>query len=59
MKKAIFFVLILASSTFIQACNSSNGDRAKAGSADTVGSSQNTSSAKDSTNGLKDTLKHK
>lgn len=59
MKKAIFFILILASSTFIEACNSSNGDRAKSGSADTVGAAQKNSSAKDSTNGLKDTLKHK
>ncbi len=59
MKKAIFFILILASSTFIEACNNgSNGDRAKGGEADTVGNQSNIR-IKDSTNGLKDTLKHK
>ncbi len=56
MKKFILFALILAATGGIQACNSSNGDRAKSGSSDTVG--LETGSAKDSTNGLKDTLKH-
>jgi hypothetical protein len=56
MKKIILFILILAATSGIEACNSSNGDRAKSGSADTVGTK--TGSMKDSTNGLKDTLKH-
>lgn len=56
MKKIIFFALILAATGGIQACNSSNGDRAKSGSSDTVG--LKTDPGKDSTNGLKDTLKH-
>ncbi len=56
MKKLILFVLILTVTGGIQACNSSNGDRAKPGGSDTVG--LKTGSMKDSTNGLKDTLKH-
>ncbi|MGI4750501.1 MAG: hypothetical protein ACRYFB_07705 [Janthinobacterium lividum] len=56
MKKFLFFVLILATTGIMQACNSSNGDRSKSGRADTVG--LKTGSMKDSTNGLKDTLKH-
>ncbi len=49
-------MLILSATAGMQACNSSNGDRAKAGSSDTVGSKTN-SDIKDSTNGTKDTLK--
>ncbi len=58
MKKISLFILILSVTAVMQACNSSNGDRAKSGDADTVGSAQHDGSAKDSTNGLKDTLKH-
>ncbi len=57
MKKIILFILILSATGGIGACNSSNGDRSKPGSADTVGQ-QTSGSMKDSTNGLKDTLKH-
>ena len=57
MKKVILFMLILASTATMEACNSSNGDRAKGGEADTVGDQSNIR-LKDSTNGLKDTLKH-
>lgn len=56
MKKIILFILIFAATGSIEACNSSNGDRAKPGNSDTVGTK--TGSMKDSTNGLKDTLKH-
>lgn len=59
MKKIILFILVLFATAGMQACNSSNGDRAKGGEADTVGgSAKNNGSMKDSTNGLKDTLKH-
>lgn len=56
MRKFIFIALVFVATGSIQACNSSNGDRSKPGSSDTVGTS--TGSVKDSTNGLKDTLKH-
>ncbi len=49
-------MLVLFVTTGLQACNSSNGDRAKGGESDTVG--QSNIRLKDSTNGLKDTLKH-
>lgn len=59
MKKITLFILILSATAMMQACNSSNGDRSKSGDADTVGSAQKSGSIKDSTNSLKDTLKHK
>jgi hypothetical protein len=58
MKKVILFMLILAATATMEACNNgSNGDRAKGGEPDTVGNQSNIR-LKDSTNGLKDTLKH-
>ncbi|MGI4022590.1 MAG: hypothetical protein ACRYFA_13875 [Janthinobacterium lividum] len=57
MKKITLFMLVLFATISLQACNSSNGDRAKGGESDTVGNQSNMS-MKDSTNGLKDTLKH-
>lgn len=58
MKKLILFMLVLSAAAVIESCNSSNGDRAKSGDADTVGAAQKSGSMKDSTNGIKDTLKH-
>lgn len=58
MKKLLVFILILAGTATMQACNSSNGDRAKSGESDTVGTKTSGGYAKDSTNNLKDTLKH-
>ncbi|MVN20877.1 hypothetical protein [Mucilaginibacter arboris] len=58
IKKLSLFILILAASAVIESCNNgSNGDRAKGGEADTVGNKGNIQ-MKDSTNGMKDTLKH-
>lgn len=65
MKKIAFFALALFATSVFAACNNgSNGDSAKSGKSDTIGTSLNNSSmssgsAKDSTNGLKDTLQHK
>lgn len=59
IKKVSLFMLILSAAAVMESCNSSNGDRSKSGDADTVGSAQKGSSMKkDSTNGLKDTVKH-
>ncbi len=62
MKKLLFFAFILAAISMAEACNSgSNGDASRRGKSDTVGAAQKKSgisAGKDSTNGLKDTLKH-
>lgn len=63
MKKILFATLIFSATSVSTACNNgSNGDASRRGKSDTVGAAQNgggMGSGKDSTNGLKDTLKHK
>jgi hypothetical protein len=59
MKKILFFAFILTATSVMEACNNgSNGDISRPGRNDTVGN-QGNMRIKDSTNGLKDTLKHK
>lgn len=59
MKKILFFTFILCATSAMEACNNgSNGDASRSGKNDTVGNQGNIR-LKDSTNGLKDTLKHK
>ena len=57
MKKILLFILVLFTAAGMQSCNSSNGDKSRSGDADTVGNQSNIR-LKDSTNSLKDTLKH-
>jgi hypothetical protein len=57
-KKLSLFMLILSATAIMEGCaDSTNGDRAKGGEPDTVGNKSNIR-LKDSTNGLKDTVKH-
>lgn len=58
MKKITILMLVLFATVGLQACNSSNGDRAKGGESDTVGTKTSGGYEKDSASSAQDTLKH-